>query len=61
VILPQNVILDLGRLEKSRIFDVSFTAAEALNEIEKLRGDHSKFNGGLMIKETLQNLSSKLP
>jgi len=30
---------------------VSFTAAEALNEIEKLRGDHSKFNGGLMINK----------
>ncbi len=55
IVLPRSVISDLGRLEKSRIFDASFTAGEALSEIERLRGDHPKFNGGLPI-----NLKHKL-
>ena len=52
VCLPLSVIIELGKLQKSRAYDMAYTANDALDIIEELRADHDKFNGGVKIKNT---------
>lgn len=61
VILPLNVLTELGRIQKSRAFDVGYAANLALETIEKLRGDHTRFNGGIEMLGTQYRFYIKAP